>query len=82
MISASSSALLTPSNSSTLVLQNKSNNFTATLPQKIEKDSYISIENGESKVSFKLNGVSTQKDSRIMALDESLLSEEDKLQVL
>lgn len=61
------------------VLQNKSNNFTATLPQKIEKDSYISIENGESKVSFKLNGVSTQKDSRIMALDESLLSEEDTM---
>ncbi len=61
------------------VFQNKSNNFTATLPQKIEKDSYISIENGESKVSFKLNGVSTQKDSRIMALDESLLSEEDTM---
>lgn len=61
------------------VLQNKANDFTTTLPQKLDKDSYISIENGESKVSFKLNGVSTQKDSRVMALDESLLSEEDTI---
>ena len=61
------------------VLQNKSNDFTATLPQTLDNDSYISIDNGENKVSFKLNGVSTQKDSRVLDLNESLLSKEDTM---
>ena len=64
------------------VLQNKSNDFTATLPQTLDNDSYISIDNGENKVSFKLNGVSIQKDSRVLALNESLLSEEDAIMSL
>lgn len=64
------------------VLQNKSNDFTATLPQTLDNDSYISIDNGENKVSFKLNGVSIQKDSKVLALNESLLSEEDAIMSL
>lgn len=60
-----------------VVWQNKENSFTVNLPDTIESDSFVSLQDGKNKISFRINGVEAEQQAKIIASSKQKLSKEE-----
>ena len=60
-----------------VVWQNKENSFTVNLPDTIESDSFVSLQDGKNKISFRINGVEAAQQAKIIASSKQKLTKEE-----
>ena len=59
------------------VWQNKENSFTVNLPDTIESDSFVSLQDGKNKISFRINGINTEQQAKVIASSKQKLTKEE-----